>query len=391
MVTMRQASMSSGNNWRVDMLDFVTSRIADLRQQLENVAISRRGETVIIVPGLGGSALRVGGQDLWLDVEAIREGLLVELAYDPMAPALKTAGAIDTIYLQLRLRLQLLGYDVVVHAYDWRRRIEDLGAELAARIAIVGPGRPVHVVAHSMGGLVARAAAALGAASSLSKLILLGTPNGGTYAAAQGIRGTHWVLRALSVIDSRNSASALATGVFNTWPSVYQQLPREGEVDFFDPRGWPQQGPQPRADLLRSSRWSRDGLVGDHVDTHSIVGHGWATVDGAKLGSRGFEYLQSDGGDGLVPASLAALNGYPSYFVPSGHIMMPNYQDVVDAVESLLDRGECDLPRVMPPVKRLASSSDEAPFPLLGRAGHDVTLADLYDAISNAWARSCRA
>ena len=42
---------------------------------------------------------------------------------------------------------------------------------------------------------------------------MLGPPNRGTFTVVQGIRGTHWVLDLLSVIDGRHSAAELATAI----------------------------------------------------------------------------------------------------------------------------------------------------------------------------------
>ena len=41
-------------------------------------------------------------------------------------------------------------------AYDWRKGIDTASDELARVIRARFPGQPVHIVAHSMGGLVAR-------------------------------------------------------------------------------------------------------------------------------------------------------------------------------------------------------------------------------------------
>ena len=58
--------------------------------------------------------------------------------------------------MRIKLALRLAGYDADFHPFDWRQSIDVLGAELARRIA--AEGKEVSLVAHSMGGLVSRAA-----------------------------------------------------------------------------------------------------------------------------------------------------------------------------------------------------------------------------------------
>ena len=56
-------------------------------------------------------------------------------------------------------------------------------------------------------------------------LVLLGTPNCGSFAAVQAVRGTYAVVRRLAQLAARASAEELAAQVFNTFPSLYDLLP----------------------------------------------------------------------------------------------------------------------------------------------------------------------
>lgn len=101
---------------------------------------------------------------------------------------------------------QPLGATPVYASYNSGRAIETNGAELASRIAQLLAAWPVPVqsltiVGHSMGGLVARSAAAYAATANmpwlqqLRALVFLGTPHHG----APLERGGNWVHRALGV------------------------------------------------------------------------------------------------------------------------------------------------------------------------------------------------
>ena len=57
----------------------------------------------------------------------------------------------------MRLALKAAGFEAEYFPFDWRLNLEELGAALKRKLASMGPGK-VHLAAHSMGGLVARAA-----------------------------------------------------------------------------------------------------------------------------------------------------------------------------------------------------------------------------------------
>src|SRR4029077_7785561 len=110
--------------------------------------------------------------------------------------------ALLPVYLRLKLRLRSAGYDADFHAYDWRRSLADAGRELVARLA--SERGPVILVAHGMGGLVARWALAHGAACR--RLVMLGTPNRGSYFPLQMFGGVHPLIRGLADADQGKDA-----------------------------------------------------------------------------------------------------------------------------------------------------------------------------------------
>jgi pimeloyl-ACP methyl ester carboxylesterase len=145
-----------------------------------------RGPRVLILPGIMGSKLggrlRGGGaksrhvahQVLWIDPLQIAAGRLTALALPSTLPV-RPMGVLLFSYARLKLRLQIDGCDARFHSYDWRLGLDELGAGLAARIR--DDGRPVILVAHSMGGLVARMAVRNLPKRLVRRLVMLGTPN----------------------------------------------------------------------------------------------------------------------------------------------------------------------------------------------------------------------
>ncbi|MDQ2080818.1 hypothetical protein RA307_11555 [Xanthobacteraceae bacterium Astr-EGSB] len=86
------------------------------------------------------------------------------------------------IYGPIVARLERLGYrenhDLFVFDYDWRRSVFDNARSLAEFVqAKVAPGQKIDILAHSMGGLIARIyAVEMGGGGRIGRLISAGTP-----------------------------------------------------------------------------------------------------------------------------------------------------------------------------------------------------------------------
>jgi pimeloyl-ACP methyl ester carboxylesterase len=301
-----------------------------------------RGPKILILPGImgskiGGSGRNAASKVLWIDPLRIAEGRLTGLAL-PSGRALRAVGVLLFTYARLKLELRLCGRDVHFHAYDWRLGLDELGAQLAARIA--ADGEPVILVAHSMGGLVARMAAPLLPKRLLRKLIMLGTPNEGSFSSVQALRGTYPFVRRMSRLDRKHSAEYLAAKIFRTFPGLYHMLPRRLRgIDLFDPRAWPADGPAPDAGILARAPAILAALAPADSRMVHIVGVNQETVVGMRRAAAGFEYDMTWNGDGTVPLALATLPKLKTYFVDELHGNLPTNPQVIQAVVDLVRRG----------------------------------------------------
>ncbi|MGH7955760.1 MAG: esterase/lipase family protein, partial [Opitutaceae bacterium] len=148
---------------------------------------TRSASRVLILPGICGSMLaRSNGTKLdtiWVDFFDILRGRMRELKLPDVGKTFQATEAHPGTYLKFKLWLQAQGLNAELHPFDWRRSIPELGRELATRMA-ADPADEITIVAHSMGGLVARAALHEDAAQlpKLKRLIMLGTPNYGSFA-----------------------------------------------------------------------------------------------------------------------------------------------------------------------------------------------------------------
>jgi pimeloyl-ACP methyl ester carboxylesterase len=333
-----------------------------------------RGPRVLILPGIMGSKLggrlsrgRAGtkrrtraAEVLWIDPLQIAAGRLTALAL-PGGQSFKSMGVLLFSYAKLLLKLRNDGCDARFHSYDWRLGVDELGAELAA--AIAAQGRPVTLVAHSMGGLVARVATRLLPKRLVSRIILLGTPNGGSFAPVQALRGTYPFVRRMSALDRKHSPEYLAEHVFCTFPGLYHMLPppRGGGLDLYDPRGWPVDGPKPDARLLGEIAAVRAGFAPVDSRAVHIVGVNQETVVGVRRTAAGFEYSMDRNGDGTVPLSSARLPGLKCYFVDESHADLANNSRVIQAVIDLVRRGSTtSLPQRWRAKAGLVTTMDDA-------------------------------
>ncbi len=305
----------------------------------------RGGTRVLILPGILGSTLaRMKGDradTIWVDFWDILRGRLDELVLPDTGKSIRPIDAHPGTYLKLKLWLRGEGFDADEHAFDWRQTIPDLGAALKKRID--DEGRDVYLVAHSMGGLVARAALGHGLNSRLKRLIMLGTPNYGSFAPVMVFRGIYRFLKIISLLDFAHSPKELAGKTFNTFPGLTEMMPQRekfSSVDLYDPRAWPKKGPRPLEALLKSAPKAQARLAKPPVDRATMIaGVEQKTTTGLRVNGDEFVFEQSNNGDGTVPLDFALLPGIDTWFIREGHGELPKNKKVWQAVKELI-RGE---------------------------------------------------
>jgi pimeloyl-ACP methyl ester carboxylesterase len=343
-----QALLASGEH-RQELTAFFGDReYGELQYMARRAAQARSGVRagrVLIIPGIMGSQLGFDRAPplppdlLWVDPADIGAGRLRALRID--TAAVRAMGVVLHSYLRLRLQLAASGFDVACVDYDWRLGIDVLGKQLAQRIEAEPHGH-VHLVAHSMGGLVSRAALSQPVWRKVRQVVLLGSPNEGSFAVVQAVRGTYPVVRKLARLDSRTSAEQLAQEVFNTFPSLYHLLPTRAHtqpMDLFDPDQWPQQGPRPRPELLRAARETRSCLASGGERYSVVVGTGQPTVTAIERAEDDFIYTVTRHGDGTVPVVSARLAGAHTYYAACPHSELTRDPLIASAVVDILKSG----------------------------------------------------
>lgn len=301
----------------------------------------RGGPRVLILPGIMGSKLgrkRLLLDDvIWIDPIGMLAGELNELTLGQGKDDVVPLGVLLFAYLMLKFTLRAAGFDADFHPYDWRRDLPFLGGQLAKRIN--DEHKPVHLVAHSMGGLVARAALKSGA-TDVERLIMLGTPNYGSFAIPQALRGTYDVVKKVAAFDLAHGPEDLASRVFSTFPGLYQMMPwkeKFSAINLYDEATWPSTGPRPRVELLRAVEPVHAKLAPGDKRFVLIAGVNQDTITSMRIENGDFAYEVTKAGDGTVPLDFARLEEVQTYYVEESHGSLPNNGIVRDAVVAILN------------------------------------------------------
>ena len=349
---------------------------------------------VVLIPGLLGSHLEVEGRRIWLGLRLL--GGFDQLRYQPDgADQVQPDGAIGLIYDALVEHLKK-SHDVTVFDFDWRRPLEDEAQRLATEVerqldARASSGQPVRLVVHSMGGVLARtlqlerpAVWQRLMAHPAARLLMLGTPNGGSWSPMQALTGDDTFSNTLTAVGSplkdREARQlmaqmpgfmqlqagltdpALALDQEDTWRKLARDDLQQLRERSWWHRNWMQSEgqdsavavyewgipPQEVLDRARQLRLRLDGqrrtLLPDFKSRKvlMVVGQAKFTPDGYELSpDDGFVYRNAvDGGDGRVPLQMALLPEVPTWTLDTDHGSLPSAKHAFAAFEELLLQGD---------------------------------------------------
>ena len=329
---------------------------------------------VVVIHGIMGAELSVssgGSGDLtWVNAFRLMRGWAERLRLSDDGRSefnskfkVSATGIMKRYYGELLLALSEK-WNVRAFWFDWRKDLNIAADDLNSKInEWFGGEAPVHIVAHSMGGLVARTFIRRYEErwnvmrkqdrdfKSGGRLVMLGTPNHGSFAIPQVITGIEGLVRKIALIDLRHNTQELLS-TFNSFVGSYQMLPsplvmpsmkrlyNSGTYRGFN---------VPQAHLTNAE--NHHTLLKDTVDKDRMIyvaGYDQPTFSNI----RNWESLNSvdsyevtKDGDGRVPHSLGLLRGadgklIPTYFIRTDHGNLSADQRILSALDELLEKGE---------------------------------------------------
>jgi pimeloyl-ACP methyl ester carboxylesterase len=320
---------------------------------------------VVIVPGYYGSNLRdrISNILFWLSQFSVQkpEHTLKGIALPASDRRVFVDGIVDDVailkvfkipiyHTLIRFLVHGMGYDPTeVHTMgiDWRRPIKDSIDIVRAAIsnAFQTSGQPVDLIAHSHGGLVARAYLATDGPSQVNKLLTFGTPHIGMLETFEAM------IQGITLLRFDRNQLMLTARAF---PSAYELLPVT--TDFFK---WNQNAtsplsvdawcPAPEMKPMVADAAAAMQALPSNVPVPLFAIHGTRTdttthADGDdSSGAPRVSFATTDDGDGTVPLTSGAAVGITAvgdvqrFAVPfGGHAFMFDDRNTQEVIRHIL-------------------------------------------------------
>lgn len=179
------------------------------------------------------------------------------------------------------------------------------------------------------------------------RLIMLGTPNYGSYAIAQAMVAQEKLVKWLAAADLRHDLEEVL-GVLNGFVGSYQLLPSPAKLSaseqrIYDPGAWGRY-PISASHLNRARKFHVDLDVAATTDPERmayIAGFNRETLNGVTIDGPGmFEFDITLKGDGRVTHALGLLPGVPTYYIDEIHGDLQKNEQVLEAIDEILRTGK---------------------------------------------------
>ncbi|MDP2961117.1 MAG: CHAT domain-containing protein [Sulfurimicrobium sp.] len=326
---------------------------------------------VFLLPGIMGSHIQLGRNRIWFEPFSMWSGEMAKLKVD--AQGVTPDGWMDRNYEMLARHLAD-SHEVRPFSYDWRLSVtkaaEDFGKQLdQAMLDARERGQPLRIVAHSMGGLVARLALKgrweQFKAIPGSRLLQLGTPNQGSHSIAAVLMARDDFVQTIERWFDWKHDMREFLEIVRDFPGVLELLPWPEDnglasdgVDYFDANVWqawygedqdskkgkswipPQKAPLEKA---RAAIATLRTAELDPECTLYVAGRS-PTPIAVRLVEGQVEIGWVDEGDGRVPWKTGIPPGVPVWYTDSVHGDLANHEKAFEAYRELIETGDTRQP-----------------------------------------------
>ncbi|HEX8650587.1 MAG TPA: CHAT domain-containing protein [Pyrinomonadaceae bacterium] len=340
---------------------------------------------VVVIHGIMGAELSnfdspasPESSKIWVHYWRIFRGWVGRLLLNPDGQTsrydVRATGIMQDYYGEMVLELLVKDWDAQSFWFDWRKDMNASARELNAKInGWFGTDTPVHIIAHSMGGVVSQTFIknhtprwkSMWDEKSGSKgqrggrLIMLGTPTYGSFIIPQVITGLEPIVRKLAFVDGSHDLRGVLD-IVNTFPGSYQMLPSPFIKRESDPE-WSERMRR----LYRSDLYGDLGISQQHLDNALkfqqklqsvddperliyIAGYNQKTLsdisDPSQVGSAS-AYEVTRLGDGRVTHELGIPRTKDGdqienvFYIEEGHAELPRNRAVISVMDELLEKG----------------------------------------------------
>ena len=319
---------------------------------------------IFLLPGIMGSELDARGKTIWANKLRLALGGMGKLEITD--PGISSSGLIRESYWDLIDHLSKRN-EVIPFDYDWRTSLVDEAKRLAEEVRAkveqaAANNQPVSILAHSMGGLLARVMmvkhpdvweAML--EHSDSRLVMLGTPNGGSFSITRMLFGHDKLVKGLALIDIKHSLKRLLT-IISRYPGTLFLLPfGDEQFDFFSVDTWQQLAQTesdvfmaPDPDKLAEARDVRILINSRPLALEAqgrvlyVAGRASETPVALVIDNNKPIFKGTPKGDGRVPWSTGIPTGIPTWYMEAKHGDLANHEPAFKAISDLIRTGDTD-------------------------------------------------
>ena len=271
---------------------------------------------LILLPGIMGSTIESRGDVIWANMFRIGLGGLNRITIESNDV---TSENVLSLAYGAFIRKFSHSHDLEIFPYDWRKSLTEAADLLAQSIRLeldrqetTKKNRPIRIVAHSMGGLVARTM--IGRNNDIwqsitqrsgSKLIMAGTPSRGSYSITRAFTGDMRLINMLAMADLRNSKKDLLE-IMLAYPGMAAMLPDFGELNWLNEETWDALSDDlqvPTEQLLREAQVERAELDKSPIDPNHMIyvaGVSDDTPCNATINNQSLDFEYTMAGDGQV-------------------------------------------------------------------------------------------